>query len=59
MDDDGDKKAAFPFLLPTYPDAREDGSDEILEAWAEGVNEVQVTVQAAANIKQVIKWKFN
>jgi len=52
MDEAGNQKTDLN--LPTYPATM---ADEIRENWNEGENTVQVTVQAAVGIEQVIQWK--
>ena len=52
MDEAGNQKTDLN--LPTYPEKM---ADEIRDAWADGENTVQVTVQAAVGIEQVIQWK--
>jgi len=52
MDEAGNQKTDLN--LPTFPDTM---ADEIRDAWAGGENVVQVTVQAAVGIEQVIAWK--
>lgn len=52
MDEGGNQKTDLN--LPTYPEKM---ADEIREAWNDGENTVQVTVQSAVGIEQVIQWK--
>lgn len=52
MDEGGDQKTDVN--LPTYPETM---AQEIRDAWAEGENQVGVTVQAAVGIEQVIAYK--
>eukprot|EP00574_Skeletonema_japonicum_P002489 CAMPEP_0201726614 /NCGR_PEP_ID=MMETSP0593-20130828/10001_1 /ASSEMBLY_ACC=CAM_ASM_000672 /TAXON_ID=267983 /ORGANISM="Skeletonema japonicum, Strain CCMP2506" /LENGTH=159 /DNA_ID=CAMNT_0048218137 /DNA_START=61 /DNA_END=540 /DNA_ORIENTATION=+ len=52
MDEGGDQKTDVN--LPSYPDTM---ADEIRDNWAEGDNQIGVTVQAAVGIEQVIAWK--
>ena len=52
MDEAGNQKTDLN--LPTYPEKM---ADEIRDNWADGENTVQVTVQAAVGIEQVIQWK--
>lgn len=52
MDEAGNQKTDLN--LPTFPEKM---ADEIRDAWDDGENTVQVTVQAAVGIEQVIQWK--
>eukprot|EP00985_Skeletonema_marinoi_P023085 scaffold15099_cov80-Skeletonema_marinoi.AAC.2 len=52
MDEGGDQKTDVN--LPGFPDSM---AQEIRTAWAEGENQVSVTVQAAVGIEQVIAYK--
>jgi len=52
IDDKGTQKSDLN--LPTYPDRM---SGEIRDAWADGENIVEVTVQSALGIEQVVAWK--
>ena len=52
MDEGGNQKTDLN--LPTYPDSM---AEDIRTAWADGENTVQVTVQGAIGIEQVIAWK--
>jgi len=52
MDEGGNQKADLN--LPTVPATM---AEEIRTAWDDGENTVQVTVQAAVGIEQVISWK--
>ncbi|KAL7497465.1 hypothetical protein ACHAWT_007436 [Skeletonema menzelii] len=52
MDEGGDQKTDVN--LPSYPETM---AQEIRDAWAEGENQVGVTVQAAVGIEQVIAYK--
>merc|ERR1712194_100336 len=52
MDEGGNQKTDLN--LPTVPSTM---AEEIRNAWDDGENTVQVTVQAAVGIEQVIQWK--
>jgi len=52
MDEGGNQKTDVN--LPPYP---EDMAQEIRDAWAEGENQVSVTVQAAVGNEQVVAYK--
>jgi len=52
MDEGGDQKTDVN--LPSYP---ENMAQEIRDAWADGENQVSVTVQAAVGIEQVVAFK--
>lgn len=52
MDEGGDQKTDVN--LPTFP---EDMAQGIRDAWADGENQVSVTVQAAVGIEQVVAFK--
>ncbi|KAL7533352.1 hypothetical protein ACHAWF_004463 [Thalassiosira exigua] len=52
MDEGGNQKTDIN--LPGYPESM---ADEIRDAWAEGENQVQVSVQAAVGIEQIIAFK--
>merc|ERR1711935_1247463 len=52
MDEGGNQKTDLN--LPTVPATM---AKEIVEAWDEGESTVQVTVQAAVGLEQVVQWK--
>ena len=52
MDEAGNQKTDLN--LPTYPEGM---ADEIRDAWADGENQISVTVQAAVDIEQIIGYK--
>lgn len=52
MDEGGEQKTDVN--LPTYPDNM---AQEIRDAWNDGENQVQVSVQAAVGLEQVIAYK--